>query len=175
MDEADAVLDSVSARDLQGVKAVRTPPAVIRVIFDAVLLLKLRPMNKIQVASRREKAQASRCCVLCCSVETDQSVCRAGWHKSMLLRDRKQRMGDPRVGDAMLGADTAGAPRPGHGREGDVDVQGFVPARPPGGTQRLRACPLRNAPCDWTLGLAMLGIDMRCARWAAAAARADLH
>ncbi len=38
-----------SARDLQGVKAVRSPPAVVRVIFDALLLLKQRPMHKIQV------------------------------------------------------------------------------------------------------------------------------
>mmetsp|Transcript_13743 Transcript_13743/g.31844 ORF Transcript_13743/g.31844 Transcript_13743/m.31844 type:complete len:4493 (+) Transcript_13743:136-13614(+) len=40
--EAETALSAISAKDIQGLKALKNPPVVIRVVFDGVLILKMR-------------------------------------------------------------------------------------------------------------------------------------
>jgi hypothetical protein len=41
--EAEDALKAITAKDIQGLKALKTPPDVIKVVFDGVLILKRRP------------------------------------------------------------------------------------------------------------------------------------
>jgi len=47
LDAAVAALNSISPKDIQGLKALKNPPDVIKRIFDAVLLLRYMPIDKV--------------------------------------------------------------------------------------------------------------------------------
>ena len=50
---AEEGLNSISPKDLQTLKALKNPPAVVKVILDSVLLLLKKPLNSIKIAEEK--------------------------------------------------------------------------------------------------------------------------
>ena len=49
LDAAEAALSRISAKDIIGLKALKSPPRMVKVIFDGVLLLRQLPIKKCEM------------------------------------------------------------------------------------------------------------------------------
>ncbi len=52
---AEDALKSINAKDIQGLKALKNPPTIIKLVFDGVLILKQRPVVKCQMVDDKGK------------------------------------------------------------------------------------------------------------------------
>lgn len=48
LDEALAALNSITQKDIVSLKALKSPPDIVKRIFDAVLLLRYWPIDKVR-------------------------------------------------------------------------------------------------------------------------------
>jgi dynein heavy chain len=51
LDEALAALNSITQKDIVSLKALKSPPDIVKRIFDAVLLLRYWPIDKVRKGS----------------------------------------------------------------------------------------------------------------------------
>jgi dynein heavy chain len=51
LDEAESALSSIQPKDIQGLKALKSPPYIIKLVFDGVLLLRLKTLEKWQLGA----------------------------------------------------------------------------------------------------------------------------
>lgn len=61
LDEALAALNSVTPKDIVALKALKSPPDIVKRIFDAVLLLRHWPIDKVRSCERSMYTQLCAC------------------------------------------------------------------------------------------------------------------
>lgn len=54
LEEAEAAIDSIKAKDIQVLKQLRTPPEIIKIVFDGVLLLMRMPLEQVKTTTLKK-------------------------------------------------------------------------------------------------------------------------
>jgi hypothetical protein len=81
LDEALAALNSITPKDIVSLKALKSPPDIVKRIFDAVLLLRYWPIDKVRKELQNLQAAVpgtppSKGCSVSCHAAW---LCEASW------------------------------------------------------------------------------------------------